>query len=108
MNAPSLPPLADVSSAAPLPAPRSRKPGRGRVLLGLLLPLALALGWEFAVRSGLAQGRLMPPPSRIYNALAALARSGELWSHVSTTSMRVLAGFALGAIAGTLMGALAG
>ncbi len=108
MNAPSPSPLADVSSAAPLPAPRSRKPARGRILLGLLLPVALAVGWELAVRSGLAQGRLMPPPSRIYNALAALARSGELWSHVSTTLMRVFAGFALGALAGTLMGALAG
>ena len=84
MNAPSPSPLADVSSAAPLPAPRSRMPGRARMFLGLLLPLALSIGWELAVRSGLAQGRLMPPPSRIIANILLLARSGELW----TTSSR--------------------
>jgi sulfonate transport system permease protein len=79
-----------------------------RVLLGILLPLALAAGWEAVVRLGWAQGRLMPPPSRIFATLADLARSGELTSHVSATLWRVLAGFALGAAAGTLMGAVSG
>jgi sulfonate transport system permease protein len=80
----------------------------GRILLGLLLPLALALGWELAVRSGWAQGRLMPPPSRIFATLSALAASGELWTHIGATLLRVMAGFALGAVAGTVMGAVAG
>lgn len=79
-----------------------------RVLLGIVLPLLLALGWEVAVRTGMAQGRLMPPPSRIFATLADLARSGELWTHVLATLWRVMAGFALGAAAGTLMGALSG
>lgn len=108
MNAPSPSPLADVSSAAPLPAPRSRMPGRARMFLGLLLPLALSIGWELAVRSGLAQGRLMPPPSRIIANILLLARSGELSDHVLATLLRVYAGFALGVAAGTLMGALTG
>ncbi|MCP8938035.1 ABC transporter permease [Alsobacter sp. SYSU M60028] len=108
MNAPSTSPLTDVVDAAPPQAPRSRVHAPGRWLIGLALPLALALGWELAVRFGLAQGRLMPPPSRIFAALTALARSGELTTHIIATLMRVLAGFALGAVAGTLMGALAG
>jgi sulfonate transport system permease protein len=77
-------------------------------LVGLALPLALALGWEAAVALGLASGRLMPPPSRIIATLVMLGQSGELWTHVSATMGRVLAGFAIGAVAGTLVGALTG
>ena len=53
------------------------------------LPLCLALGWEAAVRVGLAQGRLMPPPSRVLNTLAALTMSGELATHTLATLARV-------------------
>ncbi|MCZ8100957.1 MAG: ABC transporter permease [Burkholderiales bacterium] len=106
MSAPA-PTLTDDVLAMPSEASRSRVPS-GRILLGLLLPLALALGWELAVRSGWAQGRLMPPPSRIFATLSALAASGELWTHIGATLLRVMAGFALGAVAGTVMGAVAG
>jgi sulfonate transport system permease protein len=76
--------------------------------LGLLLPLGLALGWEFAVRAGLAEGRLMPPPSRIAETLYALARSGELWAHLWATIWRVAVGFVVGSLAGIVLGALSG
>jgi sulfonate transport system permease protein len=80
----------------------------GRFLLGLLLPVGLALGWEFAVRLGFAQGRLVPPPSRIFQTLVALAETGELWSHVWATLWRVAVGFVLGAGSGIVLGALSG
>jgi sulfonate transport system permease protein len=89
-------------------APQPRRSLRLRPLLGFVLPVGAALLWEAAVRLGLAQGRLMPPPSRIIETLAALSRSGDLWLHVEATLMRVGAGFALGVLAGTLLGALAG
>ena len=79
-----------------------------RMLLGILLPILVALLWEFAVRLGLAEGRLVPPPSRIALTLQALAATGELWTHVWVTLWRVLAGFALGAAAGIVFGALSG
>src|SRR5881275_938135 len=79
----------------------------GRLALGLLLPLALAIGWELAVRCGLAQGRLLPP-SRIGATLYGLAASGELWTHVVATLLRVALGFAFGAVAGIAVGALTG
>jgi sulfonate transport system permease protein len=114
MNAPQSP-VADTILAS---AGEAAKPVQGaaaprggpswRVLLGILLPVLLAAGWEVAVRTGMAQGRLMPPPSRIFATLADLARSGELWTHVLATLWRVMAGFALGAAAGTVMGALSG
>lgn len=79
-----------------------------RLLLGFVLPAALALGWEAAVRFGLVQGRLMPPPSRVFTTFYELAATGELFQHIAITTARVAAGFALGVIAATLVGALAG
>jgi sulfonate transport system permease protein len=92
------------------PGLADRKPRRAglRILVGLVLPVVLALGWEAAVRLGLVQGRLMPPPSRILTTLYQLAASGELFQHVAVTTARVAAGFTFGVIAATLVGALAG
>lgn len=86
----------------------SSKVSLSNLLIGLALPVALALLWEAAVRLGLVTGRLMPPPSKIVSTLAALAQSGELWLHASATLIRVLGGFAIGAAAGTVLGALTG
>jgi sulfonate transport system permease protein len=100
-----------LKGAAALAAPplaEKRRTFDWRVLLGFLLPIAIALLWEAAVRSGLTQGRLVPPPSRIWAALLALAKTGELWTHVWATLWRVLAGFAIGAIGGILLGAISG
>ena len=79
-----------------------------RPALGLLLPLTLAVGWEFAVRAGWSNGRLVPPPSRIYEEFAELARSGELLRHVIATLLRVITGFALGTVVATVLGAISG
>src|SRR5262249_9053848 len=87
------------------------KAGSARVLrpaLGLLLPVALAVFWEIAVRWGWSSGRLVPPPSVIFQTFADLARTGELELHAAVTLSRVAAGFAFGVAAGTLCGAIAG
>jgi len=97
--------------AAALAAPRlagKRRAFNGRVLLGLFLPVLAALLWEGAVQAGLAQGRLVPPPSRILATLWGLAQTGELWVHVAVTLWRILAGFAIGAAAGIVFGAISG
>jgi sulfonate transport system permease protein len=77
-------------------------------LLGLALPLGLAVAWELAVRLGLSDGRLVPPPSRIFETVYELWRTGELTRHVIATMLRVAAGFGLGVAGGTLLGAIAG
>jgi sulfonate transport system permease protein len=79
-----------------------------RPLLGLLVPVVLAAGWELVVRLGWSTGRLVPPPSRIYAEFEELARSGELLRHVTVTLLRVAAGFAVGTAVGTVLGAIAG
>ena len=80
----------------------------GRPGLGLVLPVGLALFWEIAVHLGLSNGRLVPPPSVIFNTFADLARTGELQQHAAATLWRVGWGFVFGVAGGTILGALAG
>jgi sulfonate transport system permease protein len=100
---------ATIEQAAP-----ERKPAKGRFAryarpaLGLLLPVGLAVFWELAVRMGLSNGRLVPPPSVIFNTFVDLAATGELQAHTLATVGRVAAGFIVGVASGTLFGAIAG
>ncbi|OKO73187.1 ABC transporter permease [Bradyrhizobium sp. NAS96.2] len=94
-------------TAAPRAAP-ARWSRLARPALGLLVPVVLALGWELVVYLGYSNGRLVPPPSKVFQTIVELARSGELSRHVLATLWRVGAGFALGVIAGTIMGAISG
>jgi len=90
------------------PAQRSRFGRFTRLGLGVLLPLVLAAGWEAAVRYGLASGRLVPPPSVIYATFVELWQAGELQRHILVTTGRVAAGFGIGVVTGTVIGAIAG
>ena len=96
------------------PAAAEQQPGGAslarwlRPALGLVLPIVLAAFWEFAVRMGWSNGRLVPPPSVIWNTFADLAASGELAQHALATLWRVACGFVLGVIAGTVAGAITG
>ena len=80
----------------------------GWPVLGLVVPVVLAAGWEIAVRAGFASGRLVPPPSVIFATFAELAKTGELQRHALATLARVAAGFGLGVAGGTLLGAITG
>jgi sulfonate transport system permease protein len=90
------------------PAPSGRLRGYARPLLGLLLPVGLALAWEIVVWLGLSSGRLVPPPSRIFVTILELAQSGELMPHITATMTRVSVGFGLGVATGTIIGAISG
>jgi sulfonate transport system permease protein len=86
----------------------SRSLLNNRFAIGLILPLAAAILYEAAARLGIFEGRLLPPPSRIAETLWSLAATGELWTHVAATMLRLAAGFVFGAVAGILLGALTG
>ncbi|MFL5332807.1 MAG: ABC transporter permease [Geminicoccaceae bacterium] len=77
-------------------------------LLGLLPPLLAAAVWELAARQGWIEVRLLPPPSKVLATLVELWRTGDLTRHVAATLWRVAAGFALGLVLATALGALTG
>ena len=79
-----------------------------RPALGLVLPITLAVVWEYVVRMGWASGRLAPPPSAIFAEFVDLARIGDLQRNTLVTLARVAAGFGIGVSAGTIVGAAAG
>ncbi|HMA16618.1 MAG: ABC transporter permease [Bacteroidota bacterium] len=88
---------AAAAKAAAFSAPR---------LKGLLVPLGLAALWEIVARSGLVPAYLLPGPTEVFAEIALLVEDGTLWQHVAVTVWRVAVGFALGAVAATLLGAL--
>jgi sulfonate transport system permease protein len=97
------------SEAAPAEGANARRWSRfARPALGLMLPVVLAVAWEFIVRMGWASGRLAPPPSVIFATFVDLARTGELQRHTLVTLGRVAAGFGIGVAAATVIGAAAG
>jgi sulfonate transport system permease protein len=100
--------IADDTAAADRSAPRALLVRLARPALGLALPLGLAVLWEIAVRLGVSDGRLVPPPSVIFDTFAELARAGELQRHAAATLLRVGAGFGIGVVAGTVAGAVTG
>src|SRR5260221_1253503 len=82
--------------------PEQRKATRDRVarwsrpVLGLALPVGLAVVWEIIVRLGFSDGRLVPPPSRIYHEFAELPQSRELLRHLNATPLPVTFRFGFG------------
>ena len=78
---------------------------RRRVVLALqVLLLAAFLGWwELAARCGWVDAFIVSSPSRVVRTLAALQSSGELWLHIGTSCLEVVAGFLLGTLLGTLI-----
>ena len=89
-------------------ASRSRFWRLRRTALALLLPLALLLVWNTLSQAGVFRPSQVPPPLLVVEELAALWDTGELQGHLLTTGLRVLQGFFFGALAATVLGALAG
>lgn len=100
----------EIASAVDEPERRRAAPRRayGLAIAGFVLPVVLAILWEWLVAAGITNGRLMPPPSVVGRTLWGLAASGELLTHAGATLWRVGAGFSLGALAGTVLGAVTG
>lgn len=97
------------AEATPTQSVASRRWARlARPALGLVLPVTLAVAWEVIVQTGLASGRLAPPPSVIFQTFVGLARTGELQHHTLVTLARVGAGFGIGVTVATILGAAAG
>lgn len=87
-----------------------RKPARllTRIGLGTVLPLALLAIWQTLSSAGVFSAVQLPAPLAVLAAAGELLRSGDLWIHIAISVQRVLLGFAAGAGAGLVIGALVG
>jgi NitT/TauT family transport system permease protein len=83
-------------------------PGNKTRILNFASPLVLLLVWEVAARTGVIDVRLFPPPSEIAARLVSMAMSGELWTNLGASCMRVAVGFTLGSVSGVIVGLIMG
>ena len=77
--------LPAAAEPARLPAQAPRK--LPMAWLGLLLPAALLLGAELAVRAGWVASHQLPAPSDVLEALQQLAHQGLL-THIAASALR--------------------
>ena len=99
---------AEGASAPAQPAAPKRRRRLGRSMLGLVLPVALAVAWEFIVRIGLGQ---RPAGAAAVGDLQRIRRAGAhrrpAKQHAGDAGSRA-AGFGFGVIVATVLGAAAG
>ncbi len=102
-----------MSDLAPTVAPGTLAAGtlaapgesRLRVIARTALPfLVVGLLWEFTAHLGVFPRKLFPPLEEVASAFVRLSVAGILPHHVLDTLVRLLAGFALAAIAGVAIG----
>ncbi|MEY2777313.1 MAG: hypothetical protein RLY30_1411 [Pseudomonadota bacterium] len=75
---------------------------------GLIVPGILVALWEGVVRAGWIAPNLLPPPSELVTTVSDLIRSGDIFTHIGVSSLRVAVGFGIGAILALAVGALVG
>lgn len=75
---------------------------------GLILPLVMVFAWQLGANLGVISAHLFPSPVTILRTIIALADDGSLPLHLAATLCRVAAGFGLGVLFGTIIGALSG
>ena len=77
-------------------------------LLPWLVPALLLVVWHVASVNGWLSRQVLPAPLDTLRAFWTLAASGELWTHVSVSTARALAGLAVGGGIGLALGLING
>jgi sulfonate transport system permease protein len=80
----------------------------GWIALPWLLPALCAGLWTLGSHYGWISAQVLPPPSLVFDTLAAMIRSGELWMHVGASLSRVAVGFGAGVLLGLILGGVLG
>jgi sulfonate transport system permease protein len=73
-------------------------------ILALAVPVILLAVWETASRLGWVRVTLLPPPSAIFTVLVDLLKSGEIFTNLGVSILRVAQGFLIGATLGVIVG----
>jgi NitT/TauT family transport system permease protein len=82
-------------------------PARRKVLIVAVF-VAVVAAWQLAVSALGVSHLIFPGPVGVARSIHDIFQSGEVWPHLWVTLYEILAGFALGAFAGFVLGALIG
>ena len=77
-------------------------------IIAIASPLALLVLWQLLSWAKVLDARFVPSPLTIFEGAVVLIRSGELWTHLSVSLLRLAGGFVLGTIPGIAVGLLMG
>jgi sulfonate transport system permease protein len=77
-------------------------------VLPWLFPVFVLAIWQVSSQAGWLSTRVLPEPWAVLKAFWSLTVSGEIWTHVATSTWRAAAGFAIGGGLGLLLGLLTG
>lgn len=100
--------MADIAVDTRPRAP-SNENARWRVIARNTFPFVVVLGlWEIVARAGVFPPKLFPSLVTVAETFVRLTANGILPHHTFDTILRLLAGFALAAIAGVVLGILMG
>lgn len=80
----------------------------GNRLLPWIFPVALFALWHQGAEQGWISPQVLPSPAFVADTLLDLARTGDLWLNVQASMLRVLVGFAAGAVLGLALGTAMG
>ena len=90
-------------------AKSSLRPGvLAKRALPWVVPILLLIVWQWSSSAGILPSRFLPSPRAVVSSFIELSASGELWMHVRVSTLRALAGFAVGGGLGLLLGLLTG
>lgn len=85
---------------------------KGKIILNTFLaisaPLLIIVIWQIGSNLGKVNQTILPSPQRILEAFLTLVRKGKLQSELWASILRVVKGFAIGAVAGLVVGILMG
>ena len=71
-------------------------------------PLALLLLWHLSSVWGWAPEQVLPPPAQVFRTFADMVVSGEIWSNLQISLVRVFTGFGIGLLGGLVLGSVMG
>jgi ABC-type nitrate/sulfonate/bicarbonate transport system permease component len=71
-------------------------------------PVALLVLWQVLSWLNLLDARFIPSPLTIFEGAVVLIRTGELWTHLSVSLLRLAGGFVLGSVPGIALGLVMG
>jgi sulfonate transport system permease protein len=78
------------------------------IFLKLLAPVLLILVWYVASAAGVLNANILPSPVRVFQTLIKLITNGKLGQGLVVSGLRVIRGFAIGAVIGIVLGVLMG